>query len=108
MIALSVPLGVGAAVYLEEYAPDTAFTRLVELNLNNLAGVPSVVYGILGLSVFVRGIGLGPVILAGSLTLSLLVVPMTSARLLGRPTSTAWFRVKPSSTCSRSPCRVNS
>lgn len=76
VIALSVPLGVGTAVYLEEYAPDTAFTRLVELNLNNLAGVPSVVYGILGLSVFVRGIGLGPVILAGALTLSLLVVPV--------------------------------
>lgn len=76
VIALSVPLGVGAAIYLEEYAPDNAITRLIELNLNNLAGVPSVVYGILGLSVFVRGIGLGPVILAGALTLSLLVVPV--------------------------------
>ena len=76
VILLSVPLGVGTAVYLEEYATDTWFTRLIELNLSNLAGVPSVVYGILGLSVFVRGIGLGPVILAGALTLSLLVVPV--------------------------------
>jgi phosphate transport system permease protein len=76
VIALSVPLGVGTAVYLEEYAPDTVLTRAIELNLSNLAGVPSVVYGILGLSVFVRGIGLGPVVLAGALTLSLLVVPV--------------------------------
>lgn len=76
VIVLSVPLGVGSAIYLEEYAGDNRFTRLVELNLNNLAGVPSVVYGILGLSVFVRGSGLGPVVLAGALTLSLLVVPV--------------------------------
>ncbi|HET8985385.1 MAG TPA: ABC transporter permease subunit, partial [Trueperaceae bacterium] len=54
----------------------TFFTRAIELNLSNLAGVPSVVYGILGLSVFVRGIGLGPVVLAGALTLALLVVPV--------------------------------
>src|SRR5690606_39007929 len=58
------------------YAGDTPFSRLVELNLSNLAGVPSVVYGILGLSVFVRLLGLGPVILAGALTLTLLVVPV--------------------------------
>jgi len=76
VIAMSVPLGVGTAVYLEEYARDTASTRAIELNLSNLASVPSVVYGILGLSVFVRGIGLGPVVLAGALTLSLLVVPV--------------------------------
>lgn len=76
VVLISVPLGVGAAVYLEEYATDTWFSRLIELNLNNLAGVPSVVYGILGLSVFVRGIGLGPVVLAAALTLSLLVVPV--------------------------------
>lgn len=76
VILLAVPLGVGTAVYLEEYAGDTPFSRLVELNLSNLAGVPSVVYGILGLSVFVRLLGLGPVILAGALTLTLLVVPV--------------------------------
>lgn len=76
VILMSVPLGVGTAVYLEEYAGDNWFTRLIELNLANLAGVPSVVYGILGLSVFVRGIGFGPVLLAGALTLSLLVVPV--------------------------------
>jgi len=76
VILIAVPLGVGTAVYLEEYALDNWFTRLIELNLSNLAGVPSVVYGILGLSVFVRGMGLGPVILAGALTLSLLVVPV--------------------------------
>lgn len=76
VILMSVPLGVGTAVYLEEYAADTWFARLIELNLSNLAGVPSVVYGILGLSVFVRGLGLGPVVLAGALTLSLLVVPV--------------------------------
>jgi len=76
VILLAVPPGVGTAVYLEEYAGDTPFSRLVELNLSNLAGVPSVVYGILGLSVFVRLLGLGPVILAGALTLTLLVVPV--------------------------------
>lgn len=76
VIVLSVPLGVGTAVYLEEYAGDTRFARLVELNLSNLAGVPSVVYGILGLTVFVRLLGLGPVVLAGALTLTLLVVPV--------------------------------
>src|SRR5690606_13861075 len=69
VILLAVPLGVGTAVYLEEHAGDTPFSRLVELNRSNLAGVPSVVYGILGLSVFVRLLGLGPVILAGALTL---------------------------------------
>lgn len=76
VIVMSVPLGVGTAVYLEEYAPHTRFARLVELNLANLAGVPSVVYGILGLSVFVRLLRLGPVVLAGALTLTLLVVPV--------------------------------
>ncbi len=76
VVLLAVPLGVGTAVYLEEYAGDTRLARLIELNLSNLAGVPSVVYGILGLTVFVRLLGLGPVVLAGALTLSLLVVPV--------------------------------
>ncbi len=76
VIAISVPLGIAAAVYLEEYAPDTRLTRLIEVNLRNLAGVPSIVYGILGLSVFVRLFALGPVVLSAALTLSLLVVPV--------------------------------
>lgn len=76
VILLAVPLGVGTAVYLEEYASDTRLARLIELNLSNLAGVPSVVYGILGLTVFVRLMRLGPVVLAGALTLTLLVVPV--------------------------------
>jgi len=76
VILISLPLGIAAAVYLEEYAPDTRLTRLIEVNLRNLAGVPSIVYGILGLTVFVRLFGLGPVVLSAALTLSLLVVPV--------------------------------
>lgn len=76
VILIAVPVGVGAAIYLEEYAADNVFTRVLEVNLRNLAGVPSIVYGILGLTVFVRLLGLGPVILAAALTLSLLVVPV--------------------------------
>ncbi|MEZ5063265.1 MAG: phosphate ABC transporter permease PstA [bacterium] len=73
---VSVPLGVGSAVYLEEYAPNNRWTRFLEVNLANLAGVPSIIYGILGLAVFVRWFGLGRSLLAGSLTLSLLVLPV--------------------------------
>lgn len=76
VILMAVPVGVGAAVYLEEYAPDNRLTRLLEVNLRNLAGVPSIVYGILGLTLFVRLMGLGPVVLAGALTLALLVLPV--------------------------------
>lgn len=76
VILIAVPVGVGAAIYLEEYAADNVFTRVLEVNLRNLAGVPSIVYGILGLTVFVRLMGLGPVILAAALTLSLLVLPV--------------------------------
>ncbi len=74
--AISFPLGVGAAVYLEEYAPKNWLTRLLQTNIANLAGVPSIVYGILGLAVFVRFFALGRSILAGALTLSLLVLPV--------------------------------
>jgi phosphate transport system permease protein len=73
---IAIPLGVAAAVYLEEYAADNWLTRVLEVNLRNLAGVPSIVYGILGLTLFVRFMHLGPVILSGALTLSLLVVPV--------------------------------
>lgn len=73
---IAFPLGVGAAVYLEEYAPDHWLTRLLQTNISNLAGVPSIVYGILGLAVFVRFFALQRSILAGALTLSLLILPV--------------------------------
>lgn len=72
----SVPIGVGAAIYLEEYARKNRFTRFIQLNIANLAGVPSIVYGILGLAVFVRWMVLGRSVLAGSLTMSLLILPV--------------------------------
>jgi phosphate transport system permease protein len=77
VILLIVPLGVGAAVYLEEYAnKERWWNRLIELNIQNLAAVPSIIYGILGLAFFVRGpLDLGFVVAAGSLTLALLVLP---------------------------------
>lgn len=72
----SVPLGVGSAVYLEEYAGKNRATRILEINLANLAGVPSIIYGMLGLAVFVRWFGFGRSIIAGSLTMTLLVLPV--------------------------------
>jgi len=92
----SLPVGIGAAVYLEEYASDTRLTRLIKLNLSNLAGVPSIVYGMLGLTVFVRMFGafgngvninllnglmviplpFGKTVIAGALTMSLLILPV--------------------------------
>jgi phosphate transport system permease protein len=72
----SVPLGVAAAIYLEEYAKPGRLSTLIEINIANLAGVPSIVYGILGLAIFVRGLELGRSVLAGSLTISLLVLPI--------------------------------
>jgi len=74
--AVTVPLGVGAALYLEEYARDTWLARLVQVNINNLAGVPSVVYGILGLGVFVYFLDFGNSLLSAGLTLALLVLPI--------------------------------
>jgi phosphate transport system permease protein len=79
LVALfTVPVGVGAAVYLEEYANrERWYNRLIEVNIQNLAAVPSIVYGILGLAFLVRGFAdLGQVVLAGALTLSLLVLPI--------------------------------
>ena len=73
---LAFPIGVGAAVYLEEYAPNNRWTRLLKLNIANLAGVPSVVYGLLGLGVFVSLFNLGRSIISGSLTLALLILPV--------------------------------
>ena len=73
---VAFPIGVGAAIYLEEFAPDNRLTRLMEANIANLAGVPSVVYGLLGAAVFVYMFGLGRSLLSGALTLSLLVLPV--------------------------------
>jgi len=76
LIALTVPIGVGTAVYLEEYANrERWYNRWLEVNIQNLAGVPSIVYGILGLAFLVRGLNLGRVLLAGALILTLLVLP---------------------------------
>jgi phosphate transport system permease protein len=73
---ISIPIGVGAAVYLEEYAPKNWFTKLIEVNISNLAGVPSIVYGLLGLALFVQILALGRSVLAGALTMSLLILPI--------------------------------
>ena len=73
---IAIPLGVGAAIYLEEYAGRTKFTRIIEINMSNLAGVPSIVYGILGLALFVRGMALGRSVIAGALTMALLILPI--------------------------------
>ncbi len=73
---IAFPIGVGAAIYLEEYAPDNWFTRFIEINISNLAGVPSIIYGLLGLGLFVRGLELGRSVLAGSMTMALLVLPI--------------------------------
>ena len=74
--AASFVLGVGAAIYLEEYAPRRRLTQIIQINIANLAGVPSIVYGILGLEIFVRYLGLGKSVLAGGFTLALLVLPI--------------------------------
>lgn len=73
---ITIPVGIGAAVYLEEFAPSNRITRAIETNIANLAGVPSILYGLLGLGVFVRAMQLGRIVLAGALTLSLLVLPI--------------------------------
>ncbi len=74
--AAAIPVGVAGAVYLEEYAPKNWFTAVIEINITNLAGVPSIVYGLLALGLFVYGFGLGQSILAAGLTLALLILPV--------------------------------
>jgi phosphate transport system permease protein len=79
--AFAIPVGVGAAVFLEEYAPPGRLRRIIQVNIANLAGVPSIVYGLLGLAFFVRafgvkGLALGPTLWAGGLTLGLLILPV--------------------------------
>jgi len=88
VVLVAFPLGIGAAIYLEEYAPDTKFNRFINVNIRNLAGVPSVVYGLLGLAIFVellaRNTG-GRSIISGGITLAILALPIviiTSAEAL--------------------------
>lgn len=74
--ALAVPIGVAAAIYLEEYGGRSRWARLVEINITNLAAVPSIIYGLLGLGLFVRALGMGRSVLAGGSTLALLALPV--------------------------------
>lgn len=79
VIVLAFPLGLASAIYLEEYAADTRFNRFINVNIRNLAGVPSIVYGLLGLAIFVQllsGITGGRTLIAGGLTLAVLVLPI--------------------------------
>lgn len=73
---IAFPIGLAAAVYLAEYAGDSRFTRALRTNISNLSGVPSVIYGIFGLAIFVRGIGLGFTVISGALTITLLILPV--------------------------------
>lgn len=73
---VSIILGVGCAIYLELYAKKSRFTRFIQMNISNLAGVPSIVFGLLGLTVFVRMMEMGRSVLAGGLTMSLLILPI--------------------------------
>ncbi|MBN8876840.1 MAG: phosphate ABC transporter permease PstA [Sphingobacteriales bacterium] len=75
-VLIAMPIGIMAAIYLQEYGTKNRFARIVEINIANLAGVPSVIYGILGLQIFVRIAGFGNSILAGALTLALLIMPI--------------------------------
>ena len=75
-LAMALPIGVMAAVYLEEYAGESWLKSFIQINISNLAGVPSIIYGLLGLTIFVRYFGFGRSILAGSMTMALLVLPV--------------------------------
>ena len=74
--AISFPVGVGAAIYLEEYAKKNRLTKIIEVNRTNLAGVPSIIYGLLGLTLFARALSLERSLLTGALTLTLLILPI--------------------------------
>lgn len=109
----AVPVGIGAALYLEEFASNSRFTRFLELNIANLAGIPSIIYGILGLQLFVRVLSFERSLLAGAATLSLLVLPIiiissrealrqipqsyrdASVALGATKCQTVWFQVLP-------------
>ena len=73
---LAVPLGVGAGVYLEEYAPKNVVTNLIEINVTNLAGVPSIIYGLLALGLFIQAFGMSETVLVAGMTLGLLILPI--------------------------------
>ena len=73
---LALPIGVAAAIYLEEYGKGNWLARIIEINIANLAGVPSIIYGLLGLGLFVRALGFGRSVLAGASTMALLVLPI--------------------------------
>jgi|TARA_B110000263_G_scaffold76923_1_gene67180 phosphate transport system permease protein len=73
---ITIPLGISTALYLEEFATDNWFTKLIKLNVSNLAGVPSIIYGLLGLAFFTYTLSLGKSLLAGALTMTLLVLPI--------------------------------
>ena len=75
-ILIALPIGIMSAIYLQEYGTKNRFAKIVEINISNLAGVPSIIYGILGLTIFVRAFGLGNSILAAALTLALLIMPV--------------------------------
>jgi phosphate transport system permease protein len=111
--ALAVPIGVASAIYLEEYGTRSLVARMIEINITNLAAVPSIIYGLLGLGLFVRAMGMGRSVLAGASTLALLVLPVvilaTREALRAVPPSiregsyalgatkwqTVWFQVLP-------------
>jgi phosphate transport system permease protein len=75
-VVVAMPIGVAAAIYLEEYAPKNVFTAIIEINVTNLAGVPSIIYGLLALGLFVYKLGLGQSIVSAGLTLALLILPI--------------------------------
>lgn len=91
VVVLALPFGIGAAIYLEEYASDSGVARFIRTNIRNLAGVPAIVFGLLGLAVFVTLVGLGNTLIAGGLTLAVLVLPVvvitTSEALRAVPNS---------------------
>jgi phosphate transport system permease protein len=111
--ALAVPIGVASAIYLEEYGRRNFLARIIEINITNLAAVPSIIYGLLGLGLFVRAMGMGRSVMAGASTLALLVLPVvilaTREALRAVPSSiregsyalgatkwqTIWFQVLP-------------
>lgn len=113
--AIALPVGIAAGIYLEEYSKKGKLSALLEINISNLAGVPSIIYGLLGLEVFVRIMSLGASVLAGSLTLSLLILPIvivaTREAIKAVPTSikdasyalgaskwqTIWYQILPAS-----------
>ena len=110
---IAVPIGIASGIFLEEYGKKNRFASFIEINISNLAGVPSIIYGLLALEIFVRIMGLGKSLLAGSLTLSLLILPIiivstreaikavpksireASYALGGTRWQTIWFQVLP-------------